>query len=308
MNERKLPTFLVIGAMRSGTTTLYYSLLRHPQVFMASIKETNFFTFNDGYLDLPLTEDASLNFVATSITTREGYEQLFRLAGSALAIGEVSPSYLYSRGAAARVKALLPATQLVALLRDPVDRAYSAYLRRAGAVDDPEAFLQTATSEQLSLNRGERLPLYPLVQGGLYAHHLEPYLKEFPRNQLWVRLFEDFWADEKGILDLQRYLRIEPLELGTSAQLNRSGISRSRTLDRVLRSGAGAKTLAKRVLPRRVVRSLVNAKQRADDWNLDRPLGLPTEIRGHLIDRYFETDIRRLESIVERDLGSWLSR
>jgi hypothetical protein len=307
MDEMKLPTFLVIGAMRSGTTTLYYSLLKHPQVFLANIKETNFFTFHDGYPDLPLTEDASLNLAAISVTTRAAYEQLFRVADSALAVGEVSPSYLYSRGAATRIRSVLPAVQLVALLRDPVDRAYSAYLRRAGAVDDPEAFVRAATGEQLSLERGERLPLYPLIQGGLYAHHLGPYLKEFPRNQLWVRLFEDFWSDEKGMLELQRHLRIEHFELSSSAQLNRSGISRSQTLDRLLRSSAEAKTLAKRVLPPRMVRSLVNVKQKAEDWNLKPPLRLPSEIRGHLLDRYFEADIRKLEPIVERDLRPWLA-
>src|SRR5215210_3583710 len=96
-----LPNFLVIGAMKSGTTALYYYLEQHPQIYMSPVKEPNFFCF-EGREDLD----------GKSITRIGPYRDLFRHVSSEKAIGEASHCYLYEPKAAARIKYYVPNAKL----------------------------------------------------------------------------------------------------------------------------------------------------------------------------------------------------
>ena len=98
----RLPTFLVIGAARSGTTALYLYLRQHPNVFMAQGKETNFFAFEGEALDF---RGPGAEFVNNSVATFDEYQRLFADAPEAAAIGEASPLYLYAPRAAERIHA-----------------------------------------------------------------------------------------------------------------------------------------------------------------------------------------------------------
>lgn len=302
----KLPTFIVIGAMRAGTTTLYYDLRSHSDIFMAPIKETNFFAIKDRKTDLPLTDDSAEVLISSSIDDPSAYRRLFEGAASARAVGEVSPSYLYSPMAAGRIKAALPTARIVALLRDPVDRAYSAYLRRASAAPDPESFLEVAEREQRDYELGRRSTHYPLILGGLYSLHLSAFVRLFHRSQLWLALFDDFWSSsERSYHELLDFLGVEPRGRPGESQFNRSGVPRSTRLDRFIRGGARTKAFAKRHLPPAVVRSLAHLKQRVENWSLEPPSRLPAEIRGYMIEKYFDSEIGRLEKLIDRDLGHW---
>src|ERR1051326_983405 len=104
---RRLPTFLIIGAGRSGTTSLARYLGSHPHVFMARAKEMHFFDSDS--------------------KTREWYRPRFAEARRQTAVGEATPNYLYEPAAIKRMAAIVPEARLIAILRDPVDRAYSHY-------------------------------------------------------------------------------------------------------------------------------------------------------------------------------------
>lgn len=300
-----LPNFLVVGAMRAGTTTLYQALRSHPSIFMASVKETNFFVFVDGQLDLPLTRESARVFVSNSVTTPNEYLDLFRGAREAKAIGEVSPSYLFSPGAAARIRHSLPHARIIILLRDPVDRAYSAYLRRAGASPDPHAFLRIAEEEHRKYEEGQRLTHYPLIAGSLYSRLLSPYLEQFSPSRMFIRIFESFWnTPQRSMGELYGFLGLEPILSGI-AHLNRSGIPRYKTVDAALRKGTGLKTFVKTRFPPPAVRSLVNLKQRIEDWTLKGPEKLPSHIRSRLVGRYFDQDISVIEQLLDVDLEKW---
>jgi hypothetical protein len=272
---------------------------------MASVKETNFFAFSEGKTDLPLDSRAQATLLANSITSLDKYVALFEGSGSAKASGEVSPSYLYSPGAAARIRDCLPEVKIVALLRDPVERAYSAYLRRSGVASDPGSFMTTAETEHRKFLGGERLPHYPLIAGSMYAGHLGRFLSVIPAPRLWLGIFEDFWSrPDAGFAELQSFLGIQPFQHGIP-QLNRSGIPRYRPIDKFLRGGARFKGVVKSRLPAGAVRFLVNVKQRIENWSLSRPETLPLGIRTHLIERYFEEDIQKTEHMIGRDLTRW---
>jgi len=88
-----MPNFLVIGAAKAGTTSLYHYLNEHPQVFMSPIKETNFFAFNGERLDGRSRRSRE----TFPVQTLEEYENLFAGSAGARAVGEVSPLYLEPR-------------------------------------------------------------------------------------------------------------------------------------------------------------------------------------------------------------------
>ena len=126
--EGRLPNFLVIGAGKSGTTSLYYYLRQHPEIFMSPVKEPGFFALEGHPLDFRGPGDERLR--ETTATTLESYEKLFSEARGESAVGESSVLYLYDGNAHESIARHIPDVKLLAVLRNPVDRAYSAFLHR----------------------------------------------------------------------------------------------------------------------------------------------------------------------------------
>ena len=121
-----MPNFLIIGAMRAGTTSLYHYLKQHPQVYMSPVKEPRFFALEGEKPDPGRPTDERL--MNHSITDIEAYRALFQAVSKETAIGEASPLYLYSPKAPERIRHYIPDAKLIAVLRDPVERAYSHFL------------------------------------------------------------------------------------------------------------------------------------------------------------------------------------
>ncbi len=193
---RILPSFLLIGAQRAGTTTFFSDLGRHTHVARPAGKELHFFTI-DHWRGL----DWYRSFFPTVATRR-----LSRLRGEDVVAGEATPYYLFHPAVPGRVAESLPDTRLIVLLRDPVDRAYSHYqkMRRMGAEQLSFEDAIAAEDERLA-GEEERLLANPryrskphrrhaYIARGHYADQLERWLAHFPREQLLVLLAEDYFA------------------------------------------------------------------------------------------------------------------
>ena len=143
-----LPNFLVIGAGKSGTTSLAAYLDAHPDVFMAHQKEVRFF---DRYWHEGV----------------DWYAAKFAAAAGKAAVGEASPSYLQSAEAPARTAQTIPGAKLIALLRNPVDRAYSAWTNLHEQGRDPRSFADAVRDETAGRGVvGDLRPRY--LEGGRY--------------------------------------------------------------------------------------------------------------------------------------------
>jgi hypothetical protein len=211
-----LPNFLIIGAPRCGTSSIYKYLAEHPQVFMAWPKEPRFFSYQGKTV-------RKGNWV---VTDQAAYEELFDKAGTARAVGEASTDYLRTEGVAERIKSLIPDVRLVAVLRNPIERAYSAWLydRREGreTLNTVMAAVE-AEMKDLSAPGGRRT----YIRAGLYAVQIERYLRVFDRDQLRVYLFEDLVTDPAGFTDdLCRFLEVDPHH-SPLAHENAAGLPRS---------------------------------------------------------------------------------
>src|SRR5437588_3739397 len=155
-----LPNFLIIGAARSGTTSLYQYLRQHPDIFMSRIKETNFYTDEDQILD------------SWAVRSRAKYETLFAGAKGERAIGEATPKYLNAIAGVERIHTDLPGVRLIASLRQPADRSYSSYLGRL-----------MSGRESRDIDDALRPGKY-VFDSGLYYPRLRRYFELFPREQI----------------------------------------------------------------------------------------------------------------------------
>ena len=189
-----LPTFLLLGAPRAGTTALHQWLGQHPDVCMSRPKETQFFS---------LHHDQGL----------EAYRRCFAHYSGERAVGESTPMYLSLPHVPRRIARLLPGAALIAVLRDPVDQAYSSWWMMRCLGVEPRPF-ETAVAEELAAEplteeaaepywrrlldaagRGRPEPDARYLMTGDYAAALRRYLTHFPREQLTLLLHEDLVAD-----------------------------------------------------------------------------------------------------------------
>jgi hypothetical protein len=165
-----LPNFLVVAAVRSGTTSLNHYLRAHPEVYMAPRKELRF--FNRHY-------DRGLDW----------YEAQFDGAGDAKAIGEATPSYMFDPVAVERIGAVLPQARLIAIIRQPVDRAYSNYWMAHSRGWEQRTFEQIVDEEIGQTEPG------PYLGPGRYIHQLRRLGAAIPRAPVHVMLTEQLEAE-----------------------------------------------------------------------------------------------------------------
>ncbi len=222
----RLPTFLVIGAARSGTTALYLYLRQHPNVFMCRDKETNFFAFEGEALDF---RGPGAEFVNNSVVTLNAYRRLFADAPESAAIGEASPLYLYSPHAAERIHARLPAVRLIAILRNPIEQAYSHYLYARKEAIEPLADFMAALDAQEDRRRARWQPLFQYVDFARYNVQLRRYLAHFRRDRLKLFLYEDFAADPARVTqEIFRFIGVDDSFVpDVSVRANAGGVPKS---------------------------------------------------------------------------------
>ena len=173
-----MPNFLVIGAAKSGTTSLYHYLGQHPQVYVSPVKEPNFFALEGEKPDFraPGSEERINSW---SVTDVEAYRALFEGAGEEEALGEASAMYLYSEKAPGRIRHHLPNTKLVAVLRDPVERAYSSFLHLKRNGREPlDDFVEALEAEERRI-RDNWEWIWHYKNMGFYHEQLRRYHEAF---------------------------------------------------------------------------------------------------------------------------------
>jgi hypothetical protein len=273
-----LPNFLVIGAAKGGTTSLYQYLRQHPDIYMSPMKEPNYFTDEDQL------------FGKRSVRSRDEYERLFDGVNGEHAIGEATPRSLNAIGGVARIQAELPGVRLIATLRQPADRGYSAYLMRF-----------TDSREYLSAEEVLQPGNYQF-ESGRYYEKLRRYFDAFPREQIKVILFDDLIANtEETVQSLYRFLGVDPdFPVDTSVRFNTTFFPRFVRLTRLF--NATASSLA-RIAPWASGTGLGSPLRRL---LLRKPDPIPPALRRRLTDQYRD-DIIATGELIGRDLSHWLT-
>ena len=303
-----MPNFLIIGAQKSGTTSLYAYLKQHPQIFMSHLKEPRFFAFEGEKPNFRGPGDQEL--YENIVGDIEAYRTLFEGVSKEKAIGEASVVYLYISSAPERIRHYIPGVKVIAILRNPVERAYSAFLHLTRDRKEPLRDFARALRAEEERIRNNWGPIWHYRQVGFYYVQLKRYFETFEREQIKVYLYEDLNDDPiKVMKDIYRFLGVEDAFVPeVSRRYNVSGIPTNEgwyALYTFLLRQNLVKSIVKPLLPRglrqRVSTTLLSTLQ---DRTLVKP-PLPTEVQQQLIELYKE-DILKLQELIRRDLSQWL--
>lgn len=295
-----LPNFLVIGAGRAGTTSLGRYLGQHPDVYIPDVKAPSHFFCQD----LGRIDDPSLRLVTRNyfVPDPADYEALFDGVRGETAIGEVSPVYLATVEAAARIASRLPDMKLIAMLRNPVDRVYARFVaRRRDGLEKRSEFADLVREErEQPLIREVAFGTY--LAGGFCSHFLRTYFDRFPRERIRIHLFEDFQRDSAAVMaDLFDFLEVDAsFVVDTSARHNQSG---GMIRNRVVRGVWTGSALLRAALRPYVPAAARDAVFSAVTGDLV-PVPLDPGLRAELTELYRE-EIETLEELLDRDLSDW---
>ncbi|MBF0587305.1 sulfotransferase [Prosthecochloris sp. N3] len=204
----KLPDFFIVGAAKSGTTSLYYYLKNHRDVYMPKIKEPWFFSFVG---ERP--EFVSPDPLPNIVSELNEYISLFEDAKNSQVIGEASPSYLYTYNKSiSSIKKVYgdkcKDIKVIIILRNPVDRAFSQYsmFRRDG--NEPEKNFEKAflKSKERVCDRKWNI-FYDYMGFGMYSEQVKTYKKEF--KDIKIYMYDELVNEKERVLkDICKFLSI----------------------------------------------------------------------------------------------------
>ncbi len=219
---RTLPDFLIIGATKSGTTSLYGLMCTHPNVLPARVKEIGYFASTTTYM-------YGMQWYRAHFPTVLHKRYHAWKTGRKMLTGEATPPYMFLPDVPGRVRATIPNVRLLAILRNPVDRAYSEYNMRLKKGRESLTFEDAIVAEgsrasyerekAASDTRSDGHDLYNSYLGtGRYAEQLIRWYECFDRNRLLILTTGELEDDRQGTLDrVFGFLGLEPFEVGVGA-------------------------------------------------------------------------------------------
>jgi Sulfotransferase domain len=299
-----LPDFLVIGAPKAGSTALHAALAQHPALHMSPVKEPKFF-LSDG----PPPARGGPGDAQTyreHVWRRPDYEALFEGAAPRALRGESTPLYLHDRAAHRRMHALVPDAKLIAVLRDPAERAHSNWTHLWSAGLEPIGDFVRACEEEPRRIEAGWASFWHYTGLGRYGEQLEHLYRLFRREQVLVLRYLSMVDRPAETLDrICAFLGVEP---GIISSLPRENVTahpeatvRHRTVARATRIAAAAGQFLPSTTGTFLSSPLEHMLQRSAPprqpltWD-ERELVLP----------HFEADIRLLERITGEDFSLWL--
>lgn len=298
-----MPNFLVLGAGKAGTTAFYNYLGQHPQIYQSPVKETNFFALEGEKANFrgPGVQERINSY---SVTNIEDYRALFERVADEVAIGEASPLYLYSPRAPGRIRYHVPDAKLIAILRDPAQRAYSAFTHMIRDSREPFDDFFRALEEEEARIEGNWPWIWHYKRVGFYHEQLSRYFDVFDRRQIKVCLYEDLNTSPASTFrEVFRFLGVdESFVPDISIRYNQGGAPKNKIVHSFLTKPNPIKSAIKPLIPSGPRNRMVT---RLRNRNLHINPGIPQEARRQLVEAYRE-DIMKLQTLIGRDLSNWL--
>ncbi len=287
-----LPNFLIVGAPKAGTTSLYHYLSNHPEVFMSDPKEVNFFSWEE-------IDKQGLYYKYFKVKTLEEYEKLFENVKDEKAIGEGSVSYLFYPQTPKKIKELLPDVKIIILLRKPLDRGYSHYLMdyRLGLVDLPyeDIVFKKVNHKYLDLYYQQYVEL------GLYYEQVKRYLEIFGKEQVKIYFQEDLKNNTDEVIeDLYNFLGISNIKIDTNKQHNAYTMPKNSFVKNLYRNNF-VRGMASKLLPESLKEYISNKF-----FEKTKKPPINKKVKKYLLDIY-NPDIEQLEKLLNKDLSQWKS-
>lgn len=289
-----LPTFVIGGAPKAGTTALWAWLSAHPQVWMSPIKEPHFLT-RDANHPAPGVKIIGAPRADTHARGIAWYESLFAGGEDCPARGEASTHYLGALDGPELMNRHVPELKVIFVLRDPVDRAYSHYWHNRKRGHDLPEFAEVLADDPR---------LRYLVYMSRYRQHVGRYRSALGAERVHLVLYDDMRTDPGGVFaDICRYIGVDDsVPIDFERRHNPHAEPASRALQRLI---AGTTYRRWSFLPAVVRRPARRLRSTLERRNLRRAAypRLDADLRQRLVE-LFEDDIAYVESLT-RPLGAW---
>jgi sulfotransferase family protein len=303
----RLPDFFIVGHSKSGTTALYEMLARHPQIYLPPGKEPWFFAEECHERPPPRPEGIP--------QTLAEYARWFSDASPAQTVGEASPQYLRSQGAARAIADACPDARIVAIFREPASFLRSLHLQFVQANIETESDLQRALGLEQRRREGHDVPRHTYWPKSLmysehvrYAEQLRRFHAVFSPSRVHVIIYEDFRVDnELTVREILRFLEVDESVPIEPVQANPTVHARSQRLNELVHAvgvgrgpiSRGVKRAIKLVTPARLRRDTFHAVQQRIVFAEPPPPDprLMQELRAKL-----KPEVVALSEYLERDL------
>lgn len=294
------PIFFVVGAQKAGTTTIYALMRQHVDLFLPDLKESHFFSLPSPEHHYKDTAADRMN--KTAIRSQQSYAALFEDSGTRVC-GEVCPTYLYPDFVAERISNSIPNAKIIIMLRNPIDRTFSAYrhMKSRGA-ETALSFDEALALEPEHIKAGWQ-GMAHYTNASLYYSQVKRYYEHFPASNIHIVKFEEFVKDP--IAETNRaleFLGVSPLpEAATIRQTNKTHVVESTFLKNALANKRyGIQTL----------RKLVPGRYRGQikEWLLGKLATKPEQISPSTRNRlrnFFNRDIEKLEELTNFSFSDW---
>jgi len=309
--NNRYPDFILVGAMKTGTTSIYNALKKHPEIFCSPLKEPNYFCTDisdlvkekgDQWHIKPIQSRDDLlkaikrGSICEHVLNKDVYLSLFENALDDQVVGEFSVSYMRSITAASEIRKKCPDARIIMVLRNPIDRAYSEFLMTL------MLGLENCTfSEMVAGNIGMSEP-HRFLTDGLYYEQVKRYLDIFPREQVLILLQEELRQDfSKSIAKVCEHIGVNPVSGGHPNPESFVGkVVRYKFINNLMYT-SGFKRLMSAVLPKPIVnygKSFFFKKRNKNDCMNERD--------RILLSDFYKNDLKKLCDLIDRDLSYWL--
>ena len=286
--------------MKSATTSLYTYLKQHPDIFMTSVKEPMFFNNYNKKNDYIIKGRSS-----NKKTTLKKYYNLFNTVKNETAIGEASPSYISDKNCPALIRKHLPGVKIIAILRQPVKRAYSNYLHARKSGREIISNFEEAFNEEEERIKKNWSPLYYYKSKGLYFEQLNRYYDLITKENIHIVLFEDIIKSPESVSkEIFRFLNVDDSFIPDCRRvINVSGEPKGLFGWLVMQMryyNLMPEIEFSKYLPKIVIKFLFNAAY-------SKPKKINNDTVKRLTDLYYKDDILKLEKLITKDLKHWLN-
>ena len=297
----RLPNFLIVGASRCGTTSLYHYLKEHPDVFMSSIKEPSFILSQFSKVPKNGIGDDRKKYIGNF----DDYGKLFEKAGDKKAIGEASSENLYHyERAIPTIQKFFGDPKIIIAIRNPVEKAYSAYTFLVSENREYLTFEEGLAQEEKRRQEGWG-QIWFYKDAGFFARQVKAYLEGF--SHVKICLFDDLKKNPLALVqDAYRFLGVDSNYVpDVRMKYKTSGIPRSKSVNKFF------------VLPtpmRRLARTVGKLVFGEDGWikrrdRLKDKLYAKHEMNPETrktLENVFRDDIMELQILIQKDLSHWL--